>query len=127
MRLVHEERGIILSWIIKMLLSFAIFGVALFEAGAVIVSRVTVDRIAIDTAQEASLEYERTGSSSKAEALAARHAERNGAALVEFDVLDGGEVILVTIEKEAPTLFIDRIPGLKDFTLARATNTRRVT
>lgn len=127
MKLVQDERGIILSWILKLLVSLAIFGVALFEAGAVIVARVSVDRIAIDAAQEAGLEYKRTKSTAKAQGVAERFAERNDAELVEFDVLDRGELILVTVEKVAPTLFIERIPGLKDYTIARATTSKAVT
>lgn len=126
MRLIHDERGIIVGWIVKLLVGLALFGVALFEAGAIIVSRVTIDRISIDAAQEAGLEYGRSESTRRAREVAEDLVERNDAELIDLQVLNGGELVLVTVEKQAATLIADRIPGIKDWTTARATNTAPV-
>lgn len=126
MRLIRDERGIIVGWIVKLFLGLALFGIALFEAGAIIVSRVTIDRISIDAAQEAGLEYGRSKSTTKARKVAETFAEQNDAELLDFEILNDGERILVTVEKHASTLFVDRIPGIKDYATARATNTAPV-
>jgi len=125
-KLIRDERGIIVGWIVKLFLGLALFGVALFEAGAIIVTRVSIDRISIDAAQEAGLEYGRTKSSTKAKAVAKKFIEQNEAELVDFEVLNNGDRILVTVEKTASTLFVDRIPGIKDYASARATNSAPV-
>lgn len=121
-----EHGGILIGWIVKLLVSLALVGLALFETGAVIVSKVVVDRISIDAAQEAALEYGNHGSREKARDVAEAFAVRNGAEVVGFKVLDGGKRIEVTLRKVASTLLVQRIGPLEKFATAEATNTAPV-
>ena len=112
-----ERGGIIGGFIIKMAFLFALVGVMLYEAGAIIVARVSVDGIAIDASKEAALTYDQTdGSLKDARRECNRLARAAGADCIELEVRDG--VAYATIRKQAPTLFAHRIGGLKRFAVA---------
>lgn len=122
-----QRGGIITGWLFRILFGLAIFGLAVFEAGAVIVARLTVDRIAIEASEEAGLECGRTRSSAKA-AIVAEHIAARSDALIEGKVVCDLKfnVVKVTVTKKASTLFVTKIPGLKDVGDTRATHTGRI-
>lgn len=115
---------IILGWLVKLIVSLAIAGALAFEAGAIIVVRVGADNIANEAAGEAALAYGQRQSREEAEAEARKFAERSGARLVGFSV--AGEVVSVTVEKRASTIFLHRIEATEDWGIARSTRRRRV-
>ena len=62
MTLRDERGGIVGGWLFKVVVLLAVVGLCIFESGSIILAKVTVDRTAIEAAQEAGLEYGRTGS-----------------------------------------------------------------
>jgi hypothetical protein len=122
-----ERGGIVGGWLLKIVLAFVIFALAVFEAGSIILARVEVDRAAIEASQEAGLECGRSGSSAKAreaaQTVAARH-EAHVIGAVHCDTHAG--LVSVTLERPAKTILIGHIPGLKRFGLAHATHLGRI-
>jgi hypothetical protein len=55
MRGIHDESGVIVSWLVKLLVFFAIIGTALFDFGSIIVNDVTLDSSADQVAIAVSL------------------------------------------------------------------------
>lgn len=127
MNLRDERAGIITGWLFKIVLSLAILGVALFEAGSVILAKVSVDRIAIEAADEAGLEYGRTRSSTKAQQIAERVAGRQDAEVVgKIKVYRDLDQVTVTVRKQATTLVLEKIGFLRRYTLQTATHNGRI-
>jgi hypothetical protein len=50
MTLHHNERGIIADWLVKVIIGIAVFGVILFDVGAILVNFFTLDSAADDVA-----------------------------------------------------------------------------
>jgi hypothetical protein len=121
-----DRGGIVTGWLLKLVLSFAILGLVVYEAGAVVLSRVQVDQIAIDAARDAGFSYGKDGSTAKAEQTAAAHAARNGAAVVDFRVDRQNETVTVTVRKNASTLVIHRLGFLEGLTEAETTQRGRI-
>jgi hypothetical protein len=122
-----SERGdIVLGWLLKLVISLAIFGVVAFEAGAVIVAHVTADGTANDVVNEAAFVYARGSDAEAAEKAAAEEATRAGARLIAFEVASDGGTVSVTVLKEAKTIFLHRISATKSWTEARSTRRRGV-
>ena len=55
MRLHQDERGIVISWLVKVTLFLAVIGVFVFDAGSILVNVFTLDSAADDTAIALSL------------------------------------------------------------------------
>lgn len=128
MSLRGRERGdIVIGWLVKLIVSIAIVGVVAFEAGAVVVSRVTAESAANDVANEASFVVARSGGFDEAEEAARVEAARQGVVLITFEVLPGNgndQIIHVVVEKKAKTLLLQRISWTKSWTVVR-TDRRR--
>jgi len=128
MRSMRSERGgIITGWLLKLVVSLAVVGVFAFEAGAVIVARVTVDTVAGDAAGEAASAYGRTGSADDARSAAVEYVHSHGGSMTGFTIAPDGRSISVTVEKRAKTLFLHRIGFSKSWAIARSTRSRAVT
>lgn len=120
-----ERGGIITGFLIRTVIIFAIAGLALYEAGAIIVAKVAVDGISIDAAKEAAITYDDTdGSTTKARKRCKEMAAISGAECIEFRVV--GDYVEVTVRKTAPTVIAHRIGPLKDQTIAQATHRSRI-
>ncbi|HEV2686016.1 MAG TPA: hypothetical protein VGW79_05215 [Actinomycetota bacterium] len=117
-----ERGGIVLGWIFKIVLLLAILAVASFETGAIIVSKVTADRVAIDAAQEAGQVLASSRDASKAEETAREVAAKDEVTLVRFRVIAGGKYVEVTVSKKASTFMVQHIGFLKRFATARSTH-----
>jgi hypothetical protein len=122
----RQHGGIVIGWLIKILLSLAVLGFVVFEAGAVIVAKVTADRVAIDAADEAGQVYESTGSSAKAQEAAKHIAARDQADLIRFRLLYDGKFVEVTVRKRASSVLVQRIGFLRKFSTAEATHSGQV-
>jgi hypothetical protein len=123
---VGERGDIILGWLVKLVVSLAIVGVAAFEAGAVVVARVGADSAANDAANEAAFVYARGANVDAAKTAAAEEASRVDARLVDFSVDNEGRAVVVTIAKRAKTLFLHRIGATRSWSEARSTRRRPV-
>jgi hypothetical protein len=118
--------GIVLGWLFKIIVMLAIIGVIAFETGAVVVSKVTADRIAIDAADEAGRVYFTTGSSAKAQAAAEEIAKNEHATVIKFNVVNAGKAVELTVRKRASTFIVQHIGPLKKFAIADSTHLGQV-
>ncbi len=114
--------GIVLGWLFKIIVMIALIGVVAFETGAVVVSKVTADRVAIDAADEAGRVFFTTGSSTKAEDAAKEISAKDHADVIEFRVVNAGKEVEVTVRKRASTFVIQHIGPLKKFAVAESTH-----
>src|SRR6266480_507186 len=105
--------GIVLGWFFKILILLALLAVVSFETGAIIVAKVTADRVAIDAASEAGQEYSATGSLDKARAAADQVAAKDGATVTDCHVVGDGRYVSVTVHKKASTFIVQHIGFLK--------------
>lgn len=121
-----ERGGIVTGWLIKLVVSLAIFGLVAFEAGAVVVAKVTIETVARDAAGEAADVFRREADGDAAREAARGVAEKNGAVLESFEVVENGEALLVTVSKRAKTIFLHRIGFTEDWAVARSTRRRGV-
>ena len=121
-----ERGGIVFGWLVKLVVSIAIFGLVAFEAGAVIVARVTVESVASDAANEAALSYGRDHDAEAAEQVARDYTVDHGAILERFVVSTDGRDVSVTVAKKAKTIFLHRIGATKSWAEARSTRRRPV-
>ena len=119
-----ERGGIITGWLLKLVLSLAIFGLVAFEAGAIVVAKVTIEDIAGDAVGAAAEEYSATKNQDEAEKAAREVAESKGAVLEAFSVVEAGKAVVVTLSKPAKTLFIHRIGVIDGWAVARSTRRR---
>lgn len=115
-----ERGGIISGFLVRMVFLFAFAGILLYEAGAVLVARVSVDGLSIDAAREAALTYERTADVKRARSECVRLARRSGAECIQLEIRDG--FAYATIRKEPPTLFAHRVGALERWTIANSTH-----
>lgn len=114
--------GIVLGWIFKIVVLLAILGVASFETGAIIVSKVTVDRVAIDASQEAGRVYAGSRDADKAEQAAKQVAAKDGVSVTGFRIIAEGKYVEVTCTKKASTFIVQHVGFLKRFATARSTH-----
>ena len=117
----RDERGIIISWLVKIIVMLAILGLVLFEAGAIIVATVGVDGTADVAAREAALEYGRQENLDAARKVATDKAKEGGGTLIDIKVASDGKWVVVTVERKAQTWLAQRIGPLKRFTNPRST------
>ena len=121
-----ERGGIITGWLLKLVISLAIFGLVAFEAGAIVVAKVTIEDIAGDAVAAAAHEYGTTKNQDEAEKAAREVAESKGAVLEAFSVVEDGKAVVVTLSKPAKTLFVHRIGVIDGWAVARSTRRRGV-
>jgi hypothetical protein len=121
-----ERGGIITGWLLKLVISLAIFGLVAFEAGAIVVAKVTIEDIAGDAVAAAAHEYSTTKNQDEAEKAARDVAESKGAVLEAFSVIEDGKAVVVTLSKPAKTLFVHRIGVIDGWAVARSTRRRGV-
>lgn len=121
----RSSRGdIVIGWLVKLLASISIVGLVAFEAGAVIVTRVTAESTAGDIATEAAFAVGHGGGTQDAEDAARTEAAKHGVALVALSVSPERDTVSVTIEKTAKTLILQRLSWTKSWTVVRITRTR---
>ena len=118
--------GIVLGWFFKIIVMLAVLAVVSFETGAIIVAKVTADRVAIDAASEAGQVYFATGSQAKAEDAAKQVAAKDGAQVIHFEVIPEGTYVRVTVRKKASTFIVQHIGFLKRFATATSTHSGTV-
>jgi hypothetical protein len=114
--------GIVLGWIFKIIVLLAILGVASFETGAIIVSKVTADRVAIDAAQEAGSVYAGSRDIDKAKDAAKQIAAKDGVTVLDVHLIAEGRYIQVTVSKKASTFLVQHVGFLKRFAAAKSTH-----
>lgn len=112
----------ITGWVVKLLLTLAIFGVVVIEAGSPFVARAQLDGTAHEAADEARSALDTRASGQEAETVARTEAAQDGAAVLAFEVQADGRV-RVTVQKKAFSLVLHRVSALKDLYEPKASAT----
>lgn len=119
-RLVLDERGFVLSSLVRLLVFLAVLALAGIETASVLFARVQTQDTAEQAAFEAAGNYRQKGDVESArEAAQLRIVGRDpGAELRQFEVRTDGSVRVVVF-KRVETILIHQISFLKEFTEAR--------
>ena len=102
------------SWFTKIIVGFAIVGLALFELGSPLVTKAILDSQVHDAADDAAHDYFQNHDVQKAQDVATQDAENGHAKLQKFDVDDQG-VVHVTLFKKAKSYLLYRFSQTKDW------------
>jgi hypothetical protein len=114
----RDERGVVLSWLVKLLIGLAIGSVILYDVGSIVVNYFTLDSASGDIANEIATDVS-TGNLSPSdvaalEDTAERKAKAKDAKLVKFDVDEKG-AIHIRLRRTANTLIVSRIGPIEDW------------
>ncbi|MDP9072309.1 MAG: hypothetical protein M3N68_13705 [Actinomycetota bacterium] len=115
----------IAGWLVKVLLGIAVFGLVAVELGSPAITRVQLDDVAHDVADEAAHEL-RAGNAHDAAAQAQRSVAERDAVLKEFSV-DTQGLVHVTVGRQARSLLLskwDRTDGWYDVEVSAASARR---
>jgi hypothetical protein len=119
-----DERGILVSWLVKLLLGLAIAGLILFEVGAIAVNTFTLSSSANDIAIALATSVQTSGSTNVSEAQLEGQAreliKEVGAKLVELEVDKVDRVVRITLRRRADTLFVQRFNAIAGWGKATA-------
>ena len=113
-----DERGIIVGWLGKLAIGFAVIAVLLFDGGSILINFFTLDSTADEIAIKlttglTSQELSEVRLKPQAEELA----KEVGARLIDLRI--EGNLVHVTLRRRADTLVVGRIGPIEDW--ARAT------
>ena len=122
MRSLGDERGVLLSWLVKLLVGLAVAAIVLYDSGSVIVNYFGLDSAARAVATAVS---SGVGSGALATPLAvhqaaATAARKDEAKLVAAHV-DAHDVIHVRLRRTAHTLLVQRLAPISQWGKATAT------
>lgn len=101
------------GWVVRLVLSLAVVGLLLFEAGSPLITRVQLDGIAAEAARQANREFDKSGSTTSARKAAEEEAQASGAALAAFAVDENSAA--VTITRVAPSVIFGRWDKTKGY------------
>lgn len=128
MRGIGNERGVIVSWLMKLLVGLAVVAVIMFDAGSILVNTFTLDTAADDTAIALSLAInpDQFGTNDEEVFLAAKELVASGTTnAADAKVVHSGtnvdeeSVIHVKLKRTANTIVVKRISAIEKW--ARAT------
>jgi hypothetical protein len=121
-----DERGDILwSWLVRLCLVMAVLSLVTYEVVSVAVSTVALDDRAREVARAARDEYRVERSLERASATATEVARTHGAEVTA--VTEDGDLLVIELEKQAPTLIVHRLGPLDELTTTTATSRIRWT
>lgn len=117
-----DERGIIASWLVRLVIGFALVGVVLFDGGAIAVNYFGLDSAANQIAVAVSVNVaDRSISGPQQLENAARElARERSARLIRAEIDDEG-VVHIELRRRADTLLVSRISAIEDWGVASAT------
>jgi hypothetical protein len=113
-----DERGIIVSFLIKVVIGLAIAGFVLIEGGQIVFARITAEDVADRAASDGARAYQDTGDVRSAHRAAMEVAEEDDAKLRKFVVNPADGSVRVVVRKRADTLLVDKIGFLEGLTIA---------
>ena len=119
----RDERGVIVGFVVKTLVIFAILGVVAFDAGQVVVDQIKAGDVAQTAAQAAADIYYSTKNEDRAkQAGITAAAEQDSTAVVtSIQIMADGSAV-VTVERPATTLLVQRVSFLKHIGMQTATD-----
>jgi hypothetical protein len=119
-RLHGDERGILASFLIKLVIGVALVGLIVIDTTAIVLNNVQTDDVAAAAANDAANAFDDSGSvqSARKAALQAIREEGPDARMRRLVVRTDGSVA-VTVTNKAGTLLSQHVGFLDDFTVAR--------
>lgn len=127
MRRIDNEAGIIVGWLVKLVIGFALFAVVAYDAGSITYNFFTLDQAAKDIANDLSADTVSTATTVTAAMLEDRAkalARQVGARLTKLEVSTEGDVS-VQLKRRASTLVVSRVGAIEDWGRATADATIR--
>lgn len=116
-----SDSGQVTSWLVKVVIGFAVAGLLAFEGGAVMINRLTARDTASKAAQEAGFAWRDSGDYQRAETAARAQAESERTTLEKLEINVAARTSSATVRKRAKTLLIHNIGFLKKYTVTTAT------
>lgn len=117
-----DERGVLVGWLIRIVVVLSVFGLVLYELGAITVNYFGLDTSADDIAVQLS---GRVIGSQMTETdlrnLAETMARDVGARLRRLKLDDQAQTVSIVLTRKASTLVVDRIPPIKGWAKATVT------
>ena len=134
---IRNQRGLVASWLAKIVIGIAIFGVIAYDAGSILVNYFTLDSAADDVAIAMSLDIQRSNVNQftdsevydLAKAIVASPDEGvEGARVVRNGTnIDDEGVIHVKLRRSADSLIVKRIGAIEDWAKATSEGTSNPT
>jgi hypothetical protein len=119
----NDDRGIVLSWLVKLIIGLAIGGVILFDAGSILVNYFGLDGAADEIANMLATDVSGGGldinDEQELESIARKEARKREAKLTDFDIDDRAR-IHIRLKRTAETVVVSRIPPIEDWATATA-------
>ena len=123
----RDERGILVSWIVKLLIGLAVAAVVLFDAGSIAVNAFTLSSSATDIANALATTIQQSGSASPNEAQIENEArdlaDDAGAKLVSVTIDKTSRTVKVELRRKADTLIVSRVGAIEKWARATAEGT----
>lgn len=119
--LYRDERGILIGWLVRLALSFAVVAVILYDVGSIGVNLFQLDSTANEIAVAVARDTGRLPAfqqQTAADELARRLAKESGVRLESVTFEE--QAVVVRVRGRADTLVVDRIPPIRDWALATA-------
>lgn len=121
---VRDERGVLVSWLVKLLIGLAIAGVVLFDAGSIVVNDFTLSSSASDIANTLATSIQQSGSAtideSSLQIEGRALAKDANAKLVSITVDRTARVVKVRLRRKAKTLIVSHIGPIEKWGRATA-------
>jgi hypothetical protein len=121
MHLLHDERGLIVSWLVKITLVLGLLGLILYDGTKIGVNHFGLDEDAREIALEISDEVDKTSRFNQAPLIkqAEAMAKEADAKLVSLEI-DEENTVHVKLRRRAETLIVSRIGPIEDWARAEA-------
>jgi Flp pilus assembly protein TadG len=117
-----DERGVIVSFVIRTIAVFAFLGIVAYDAGQVVVAQVKAENIAQAAAQAGADMYHSTKNTGQARAAAdAALKEQDPTAIITAFNIQSDGTVSVTVQRTAHTLVVEHVPPLRHFGIQSAT------
>lgn len=127
--MIRDERGIIVGWLVRLVIAFALFAVVAYDAGSIAINFFTLDQAAKDVATDLSADAVEPSSylrPDQFEERAKELAKEVGARVTDFELSSEGDVH-IQLRRKASTLVVSRISAISDWARATADATIRNT
>lgn len=117
-----EHGDVIISGLLKLVAGLLLFGVVLFDTGAVIVNRVQLDEIASATATSGARAWTEQRSTTAVHTAVEQRLARHATMTLE-DVVVAEDHVAVTLSRTANVLLLGRLGPLSAYAQGQATGT----
>lgn len=108
------------GWLVKVLVGIVVIGVAVIELGSPLVARAQADDAAHEVANEASFRLRENFTQDTLKAACEAEAAEHAVTVTVCDFDRDTDEVVVTVEKQAYSLFLDRFDATEDWYIVDA-------